>query len=203
MDLQTWINWSYSLTWNKVKLYSWPASPEITQCKHSRGVADVMMSQFNTSKMLANVRTRRGAQLQHVSNHNSKFEYKEIKNAGVKIKTSHPHEMCAKWEMHIFNLWTFIMQWLNKVEWKLLELQITQTRHPKCVADGQPDEQTAGWTDRQSGPIIRTAFTKATQVNWAVISDFKECGILTSVDSDEPVQSLLSLETPNDVWLLV
>ena len=26
-----------------------------------------------------------------------------------------------------------------------------------------------------------------------------ECGILTSVDSDEPVQSPLSLETQNDV----
>ena len=27
--------------------------------------------------------------------------------------------------------------------------------------------------------------------------DFQQCGILTSVDSDEPVQPLLSLETPN------
>ena len=29
--------------------------------------------------------------------------------------------------------------------------------------------------------------------------DFQQCGILTSVDSDEHVQSPLSLETPNDV----
>ena len=29
--------------------------------------------------------------------------------------------------------------------------------------------------------------------------DFHQCGILTSVDSDEPVQTLLRLETPNDV----
>ena len=29
--------------------------------------------------------------------------------------------------------------------------------------------------------------------------DFQQCGILTSADSDEPVQPLLSLETQNDV----
>ena len=29
--------------------------------------------------------------------------------------------------------------------------------------------------------------------------DFQQFGILTSVDSDEPVQTPLSLETPNDV----
>ena len=28
---------------------------------------------------------------------------------------------------------------------------------------------------------------------------FQQCGILTSVDSDEPVRPPLSLETPNDV----
>ena len=27
--------------------------------------------------------------------------------------------------------------------------------------------------------------------------DFQQCGILTSVDSDEPVKPLLNLETPN------
>ena len=34
---------------------------------------------------------------------------------------------------------------------------------------------------------------------WAVTCDFQQCGILTNVDSDEPVQPPLSLETPNDV----
>ena len=29
--------------------------------------------------------------------------------------------------------------------------------------------------------------------------DFQQCDILTSVDSDEPEQPLLSLEKPNDV----
>ena len=29
--------------------------------------------------------------------------------------------------------------------------------------------------------------------------DFQQCGILTSVDSDEPVSLLLSLDTPNNV----
>ena len=32
----------------------------------------------------------------------------------------------------------------------------------------------------------------------AVKCYFQKCGILTSVDSDEPVQPTLSLETPND-----
>ena len=34
---------------------------------------------------------------------------------------------------------------------------------------------------------------------WAVAWDFQQLDILTSVDSDEPVQLLLSLETPNGV----
>ena len=33
----------------------------------------------------------------------------------------------------------------------------------------------------------------------AVKCDFKQCGILTSVDSDEPVQSTFKLRTPNGV----
>ena len=43
---------------------------------------------------------------------------------------------------------------------KTLELQITQTRHPKSVADGQ------------SGPITRTAFAKATQVKILMMNQF-------------------------------
>ena len=36
---------------------------------------------------------------------------------------------------------------------------------------------------------------------YSLTCDFQQCGILTSVDSDEPQCSLLlSLETPNDVW---
>ena len=30
--------------------------------------------------------------------------------------------------------------------------------------------------------------------------DFQQCGILTSVDYDEPFQPPLSLKTRNDVW---
>ena len=33
----------------------------------------------------------------------------------------------------------------------------------------------------------------------ATTCDFQQCVILTSVDSDKPVQPPLSLETPNDV----
>ena len=32
--------------------------------------------------------------------------------------------------VHIFNVWTIIMHSLNEKEWKLLELQIAQTRPP-------------------------------------------------------------------------
>ena len=34
---------------------------------------------------------------------------------------------------------------------------------------------------------------------WAATCDYQQRGILTRVDSDERVQPLLSLETPNDV----
>ena len=47
--------------------------------------------------------------------------------------------------MHIFNMWTIIMQSLNEKEWKLLELQITQIRHPKSVADRLTDALTFGF----------------------------------------------------------
>ena len=38
---------------------------------------------------------------------------------------------------------------------------------------------------------------------WAVSRDFQQFDILTGVDSDEPLQPLLSLETPNDVLSVV
>ena len=36
------------------------------------------------------------------------------------------HEISTKYEVHIFNVWTIIMQNLNKKEWKPLDLPITQ-----------------------------------------------------------------------------
>ena len=33
----------------------------------------------------------------------------------------------------MFNVWLIVMQSLNIKEWKLLELQITQTRHPLSI----------------------------------------------------------------------
>ena len=46
-----------------------------------------------------------------------------------------------------------------------MELQITQTRHPKSVADRRTDrEPTNEQTDGRSGPTTRPAFAKATQV---------------------------------------
>ena len=44
-------------------------------------------------------------------------------------------QMCTKYEVHIFNVWTIIMQILNIKEWKLFELQITQTWHPLCFSE--------------------------------------------------------------------
>ena len=35
--------------------------------------------------------------------------------------------------------------------------------------------------------------------NWALTFDFQQHGILTSVDSDEPIQPPFKLKTPNDV----
>ena len=46
-------------------------------------------------------------------------------------------EMGTKYEVHIFNVWTIIVQSLNIKEWILLELQITQTWHPLSIADGK------------------------------------------------------------------
>ena len=79
--------------------------------------------------------------------------------------------MCTKWEVDIFNMWTIIMQSLNKKEWKLLELQITQTRHPKSVADRRTD----GQTDGRSGPTTRPAFAKATQVKNMFLCSQTKC----------------------------
>ena len=39
--------------------------------------------------------------------------------------------------MHIFNVWTIIVWSLKLEEWILLELQITQARHPLSTADGK------------------------------------------------------------------
>ena len=47
------------------------------------------------------------------------------------------HKMCTKYKVHIFNVWTIIMQSLNIKERKLLELQVTQTQHPLRIWDGK------------------------------------------------------------------
>ena len=45
--------------------------------------------------------------------------------------------MCTKYEVHVFNVWTVIVQSLNIKEWTLFELQITQTWHPLRITDGK------------------------------------------------------------------
>ena len=71
------------------------------------------------------------------------------------------YEKCTKWKVHIFNMWAIIRQSLNKKEWKLLELQITQTWYPKVF---RMDRRTDWRPDGQSGPSTRPAFAKVTQV---------------------------------------
>ena len=39
-------------------------------------------------------------------------------------------EICIKWTVHIFNVWTIIMQSLNMKEWILLELQLHKLGTP-------------------------------------------------------------------------
>ena len=42
-------------------------------------------------------------------------------------------------------------------------------------------------------------FTFSKKYIWAATCDFQQCGILTSVHSDEPVQPPFTLKTPNHV----
>ena len=79
-------------------------------------------------------------------------EGKNVSKFNTCEKCEKNYQMCTKWEVHIFNVWTIIRQSLNIKKWKLLELQITQT----SVGDRQ--------TDGPSGPTTRPAFAKATQV---------------------------------------
>ena len=65
------------------------------------------------------------------------------------------HDICTKQKVHIFNMRTTITHNINIKEWKLLELQITQTRHPKSVANGRTDGV---------DPLLHLLFTKVTQV---------------------------------------
>ena len=60
---------------------------QITQCKHPKGGAGVIMSKFNNSKkkkkILSNVHKIRGAHLSSVHNHYANFEFKGMKTVGV------------------------------------------------------------------------------------------------------------------------
>ena len=53
------------------------------------------------------------------------------------------YQMCTKYRVHMFNVWTITMQRLNIKEWKLLELQITQTRYPLSIFNGKCLSSTA------------------------------------------------------------
>ena len=60
-----------------------------------------------------------------------------MSNFNTRKKCENIYQMLTKKEVHIFNVWTIIMQSLNLKEWKLFELQITQTWHPQGISDGK------------------------------------------------------------------
>ena len=58
-------------------------------------------------------------------------------------------------------------------------------------------------TDLDTSKFRRSVIVVDLSINiWATTCDFQQFGILTSVDSDEPVKTSLSLETANDVQLV-
>ena len=59
----------------------------------------------------------------------------------------------------------------------------------------------AHWSLILYKPAAQCPFTMTLLYTWAVTRDFQQCGILTSVDSDEPVQPLFKLR--NSKWCSV
>ena len=137
--------------------------------KHFRWGKCLSSTPLNNEKQWWNVLVV-GAHLQYVNAHYAKFEWKGMNTVGVTDYTNlapmekmskfnspqkwKKSEMCKKEEMNIFNMWTIIRQSLKKKEWKLLELQITQTGYPKSF----------GQTDGPWEPTTRPAFAKATKI---------------------------------------
>ena len=50
------------------------------------------------------------------------FPKEKMSKFNTRKKWENIYQMCTKWEVHIFNVWTIIRQILNIKEWKLLEL---------------------------------------------------------------------------------
>ena len=72
--------------------------------------------------------------------------------------------------MHIFHIWSITMQSLNKKEWKLLELQITQTRRPKVLqVDGQMDR-----ADPLLDLLSLKRSTQVKKIHWDVKNQIKQ-----------------------------
>ena len=60
-------------------------------------------------------------------------------------------------------------------------------------------QQTCSCNSSSNNSLYTNEFFHLVRYNEPVTCVFQQCGILTSVDSDGPVQPNLSLETPNDV----
>ena len=76
-----------------------------------------------------------------VTGHTNQKPSKQFMEKMSKFKTPKNEKQSMKYVqntmVHIFNVWSITMQSLNKKEWKLSELQITQTRHPLHISDGK------------------------------------------------------------------
>ena len=129
-------------------------------------------------KYLSNKHKAKGAHLQYVKNHYAKYEYKGMKTdrvtdyinqapskhfRGKNVSVQHPSKM-RKYSWNVLKIGGAHFQCVNNhyaklniKKWKLLELQITQTRHPKSVADGQMEGVT-------QDPLLDLRFAKVTLV---------------------------------------
>ena len=75
---------------------------QITQCKHSKGGVDIMMSTFKHfqkyNKILSNVNKIECTHLQCVNNHYAKFEYNGMKTVGVTNYTNQTPPKHSGWK---------------------------------------------------------------------------------------------------------
>ena len=132
---------------------------QITQTRHPLSILDGKMSKFNSPKIrkcLSDLHKKERhmfnvwtiimqsldikewklleLQITQTRNHLS-ISNKKCLSSRPHKNEKNIHEMCIKYKVHIFNVWTIIIQSLKIKEWILLELQIIQTRHPLSISD--------------------------------------------------------------------
>ena len=145
---------------------------QITQARHPLSFADgkngVVQHPSKMRKKIWNMHKIKGVHLQCVSNHCAKFEYKGMKTVGVtdytnqrpsthldgknsksnnRKKWENIYQMCTKWEVHIFNMWTIIMQSLNKRNENFWSYILHKLGTPKVL---RTDKRTVRRTDERT-----------------------------------------------------